>query len=444
MDNALTRQDKLERAAADAWPFFQHMTEFVGFSAEDAQAIREAGLVIEKHLPSIVADFYTHLLRYAPTRKHFQKKDGTLDLDYVQKRMQHLTHFWRRTATGMYDEEYAKYVDYVGRAHTRQGADPNIYIEERYVIGQVGFIQRAITDALYQELHEYNHDLEQRASRAWNLLMMVILEMLSRAYASGAETTATYPSGFALDPHSIHEMAVEAYEYGLGLTRPTVIQEVYVAAALEIPEGARKIVKVGDLSVGVFHHHSGWYAVRNHCMHRGGPVAAGLLEGDNLVCPWHGYRYDLATGKLLVDPSVKLDTYSITIRDGEIYLLVPEVGQMDAFMPDEAPAPVVSRRVLRENEIYEDQLPPGQIRVVRLDGQAVAVYNVGGSYYATQAECTHAGGPLAEGELEGSMVVCPIHGGCFDITNGRVLCDPPDEPLKTYPVRLEAGVLVVG
>ena len=137
-DNILTQEEKIKRGAEDSGRYFRHMMEFVGFTPADARAIRQASLIIEKHLPNIVADFYTNLLRYPPTRRFFMKKDGSIDQDYLQKRMVHLTNFWRRTASGVYDDEYARYVDYVGRAHTSHGADPSIYIAERYVIGQVG------------------------------------------------------------------------------------------------------------------------------------------------------------------------------------------------------------------------------------------------------------------------------------------------------------------
>ena len=76
--------------------------------------------------------------------------------------MTHLTTFWRRTASGEYDDEYAKYVDAVGLAHTSRGADPDIYIAERYVIGQVGFMQHAVTEALHRELNDVDPDLETR------------------------------------------------------------------------------------------------------------------------------------------------------------------------------------------------------------------------------------------------------------------------------------------
>jgi len=122
-----------------------------------------------------VAKFYTHLLEYPPTRKYFLRKDGSIDQEYLQFRMHHLTNFWRRTASGVFDDDYASYVDYVGRVHTSRGADPKIYIPERYVIGQVGFVQHAVSEALRAELHDIDAEFEARASKAWHLLLMVIL-----------------------------------------------------------------------------------------------------------------------------------------------------------------------------------------------------------------------------------------------------------------------------
>src|SRR3990172_3459665 len=172
-----------KRGASDAGPYFRYMSEFVGFTAADAEVIKGTRFVIEKHIPSIVAKFYTHLLEYPPTRKYFLRKDGSIDQEYLQFRMHHLTNFWRRTASGVFDDDYASYVDYVGRVHTSRGADPKIYIPERYVIGQVGFVQHAVSEALRAELHDIDAEFEARASKAWHLLLMVILEMLSRAYS---------------------------------------------------------------------------------------------------------------------------------------------------------------------------------------------------------------------------------------------------------------------
>jgi len=444
---SLSQEEKIKRGAEDSGQYLRYMMDFVGFTDADVQAVKDSGLIIEKHLPNIVTDFYTNLLRYPPTRKHFLKKDGTVDQDYLQKRMHHLTNFWRRTATGVFDEDYARYVDYVGRAHTSHGADPNIYIAERYVIGQVGFMQHAISNALSEELHEYDPDLEKRSVRAWNLLMMVILELLSRAY-SDEHTVEPGEQGALLkiNTEPMHQLAVDTYERGLGLGRLPQYEEFAVASVDEIPEGERKIVMIGDLSIGVFHHKGQWVAIRNHCLHRGGPVATGRIEGDTLICPWHGYQYDLTTGQQVNDPSTKLDLYKVTIRENKVYLNIPSVekplrvGSLFETIQASSEDAKETKPSLPENEFYIKDIPVGKIRLVRVNRTEVAVYNVAGTFYATCNACTHAEGPLSEGELDGKQVICPLHGSCFDVTTGAVTCGPADQPIETFQVKIEGDI----
>jgi nitrite reductase/ring-hydroxylating ferredoxin subunit len=436
----LSKQEKIQRGAEDAGHYFRYMSEFIGFTEEDAKAIRETGLVIEKYIPEIVAQFYTHLLRYLPTRKHFLRADGTVDQDYLQLRMHHLTNFWRKTASGVYDDDYARYIDYVGRAHTSHGADPNIYIAERYVIGQVGFVQHAISQALTKELHEIDPELETRALRSWNLLMMVILEMLARVYSADLEV-----EGAGARPQINHEavfnMAVETYELGLGLRRSTGIQDVLIGRADEIADGERKIVQVGDISIGVFHHQGQWYALQNSCLHRGGPVCTGMLEGDILICPWHGYQYDVKNGQLLEDPSAKLATFRVEVREGELHLQVPLIHREKATLPlINTPQEPDGAAQLGESEFYLRDVSPGYIRLVHLSGEPVAVYNLNGEFYATHNACTHAGGPLNEGTLSGKQIICPWHASCFDVTDGQVLCGPAAHPVKPYHVVIDGEI----
>ncbi len=441
MDSHLSQKDKIRRGSEDSWKYFRYMTDFVGFTAEDAATIRESGLIIEKYIPTIVADFYSHLLSYPPTRKFFLTPDGTIDQEYLQKRMLHLTNFWRRTASGVYDEDYARYVDYVGHAHTARGADPGIYIAERYVIGQAGFMQHAISKAIEKELHGIDEELEHRAVRAWNLLMMVILEMLSRAYGTEHDAESEQQS-FNVDHEAVHDLAVETYEKGLGLERPRPMIEMRVGRVEDIPEGERKIVEVEGRSIGVFHHQGQWYALVNHCLHRGGPVATGTLEGNVLTCPWHGFQYDVTTGKMVVDPDSKLEMFQVILRDGEVFISVmqrpPETTQRNF---DRVTEPAAEAAVqLAENEFPAAELHPGQTRLVRVDGAPVAVYNAGGELYATHNICTHAGGPLNEGKLAGSTIICPWHGSCFDVRTGEVQCGPAQQPVDTYSVQVEDGI----
>ncbi|NPV77184.1 MAG: Rieske 2Fe-2S domain-containing protein [Anaerolineae bacterium] len=440
---SLSQEEKVQRGAIDSGRFFRQAMDFIGFTEEDSQAIRQSSLVIEKHIPNIVADFYENLLRYPFTRKHFLKKDGSIDQDYLQKRMQHLSNFWRRTAGGEYDDEFARYVDYVGRAHTSHGADPNIYIEERYVIGQVGFMQHAINNSLHKELHEYNPELEAKAIRAWNLLMMVILEMLARAY-NDEPMEDQDELLLVVKREPVQQLAVDAYEKGLGLIRPPQYREIQVASIEEIPNGKRKIIQVDNLSIGVFHHNEEWFAVRNHCVHRGGPVATGPLKSDTLICPLHGYQYNLKTGQLLVDPTSKLETYKVTVKDQKVYVTIPqaeEEQQIDSFFDKTSSSPKAeSAPRLQPNQFLASKIPSGKIGLVEVKGAEVAVYNLEGQFFATSNLCTHEEGPLSKGEVRGETVICPWHGSCFNVKTGKVECGPAAQSLKTFAVMVSGDI----
>jgi 3-phenylpropionate/trans-cinnamate dioxygenase ferredoxin component len=80
----------------------------------------------------------------------------------------------------------------------------------------------------------------------------------------------------------------------------------------------------------------------------------------------------------------------------------------------------------------QSELPPGGKKLVEVDGRAIALFNVDGAIYAIDDVCTHDGGPLAEGELEGCEIQCPRHGARFDIRTGRPLCMPAIEPVAVH------------
>jgi len=86
-----------------------------------------------------------------------------------------------------------------------------------------------------------------------------------------------------------------------------------------------------------------------------------------------------------------------------------------------------------------DEITPGQARLVELNGNEVALFNLGGQFYAIDNNCTHVGGPLCEGEISGSEVVCPWHGAAFDITTGQAVGPPAIEAVRSYNLRVEDG-----
>jgi 3-phenylpropionate/trans-cinnamate dioxygenase ferredoxin subunit len=89
------------------------------------------------------------------------------------------------------------------------------------------------------------------------------------------------------------------------------------------------------------------------------------------------------------------------------------------------------------------ELSPGERRVVSVDNVQIAVFNLDGQYYAIEDVCTHDGGELASGTREGDVIVCPRHGARFSIKTGAVLAPPAYEPVATFPVRVENGMVQV-
>lgn len=88
-------------------------------------------------------------------------------------------------------------------------------------------------------------------------------------------------------------------------------------------------------------------------------------------------------------------------------------------------------------------LPPGTGRQVQIEGRPVAVFNVGGEVYAMAGACSHRGGPLGEGKLEGSVVTCPWHGARFDASTGRVLAPPASTNMVCYRVVVEGDAIMI-
>ena len=96
------------------------------------------------------------------------------------------------------------------------------------------------------------------------------------------------------------------------------------------------------------------------------------------------------------------------------------------------------------------EIAVGKMKKVTLEGVDVLIANVGGVYYAMGSECTHYGGDLSEGTLEGNIVTCPVHGAKFDVTTGKVV-SAPTEPLgrpdiedePRYSVRVEKQDILI-
>jgi len=89
-----------------------------------------------------------------------------------------------------------------------------------------------------------------------------------------------------------------------------------------------------------------------------------------------------------------------------------------------------------------DEIADGSGKTVEVAGKKIALFNAAGNFYAIADSCVHRGGPLGEGELEGTTVTCPWHGWQYDVTTG---CNTDDSKIQvaSFPVRLEGDDILV-
>lgn len=95
-----------------------------------------------------------------------------------------------------------------------------------------------------------------------------------------------------------------------------------VAMISEVSPGKGKAVAVGAKKIALFNVDGTFYAIDNTCLHRGGPLGEGAMEGTTVTCPWHGWEYDVTTGASSVNPSVKVATYPVRVQGQEIQVQI--------------------------------------------------------------------------------------------------------------------------
>ena len=89
------------------------------------------------------------------------------------------------------------------------------------------------------------------------------------------------------------------------------------------------------------------------------------------------------------------------------------------------------------------EIPNGAGRSFEVEGRRIAIFNLAGRFYAIDEECTHAGGPLSEGTIDGEEIECPWHQGRFNIKTGAVVDTPPMDDLASYNVHLSGEAIEV-
>lgn len=91
-----------------------------------------------------------------------------------------------------------------------------------------------------------------------------------------------------------------------------------------------------------------------------------------------------------------------------------------------------------------DEIKDGQRIIFDIGGDAIAIFNIAGEYFAIADVCSHDDGPVAEGDLHDHEIECPRHGARFDIKTGEALSLPAVVDIPAYPIRMEGSQILIG
>ncbi len=97
---------------------------------------------------------------------------------------------------------------------------------------------------------------------------------------------------------------------------------VKVASTSDLKPGEGKVVNANGTEVALFNVDGEFFAINNTCLHRGGPLGEGFLEGDVITCPWHGWRYNVKTGVNLMMPTAKVASYQVKGEGNDVFVSV--------------------------------------------------------------------------------------------------------------------------
>jgi nitrite reductase/ring-hydroxylating ferredoxin subunit len=97
---------------------------------------------------------------------------------------------------------------------------------------------------------------------------------------------------------------------------------IRVAAVADLAPGSCTELAVKGKPVALFNVGGAFHATSNTCLHRGGPLGQGMLDGQVVMCPWHAWTWDVTTGDNTANSSLKVATYAVKVEDGQVYVAV--------------------------------------------------------------------------------------------------------------------------
>jgi len=88
----------------------------------------------------------------------------------------------------------------------------------------------------------------------------------------------------------------------------------------DVPASQIREFNVNGISIAVAHVDGKFFAINSVCLHHGGPLGEGELEGNTVTCPWHGWQYDVTTGRLTQQPTDGVQCYAVELRGDEVFV----------------------------------------------------------------------------------------------------------------------------
>ena len=95
---------------------------------------------------------------------------------------------------------------------------------------------------------------------------------------------------------------------------------VRVAKVGDVPSGEGRVVIVGEKEIALFRVGDAYHAIGNTCLHQGGPLGEGWIDGRIVSCPWHGWTYDVTTGACTLAPGAQVPSYPVKVEGDDIYV----------------------------------------------------------------------------------------------------------------------------
>ena len=118
---------------------------------------------------------------------------------------------------------------------------------------------------------------------------------------------------------SLGKLILNAFDQSLG----GILKRYHVAAVSDVPPGAGREFVVGGRIVALFNTDGAYYALDGICPHAGGPIAKGTLCGAVVTCPWHGWQFDVTSGRHCLNPQLKQPGFPVVIEGDQLWVELP-------------------------------------------------------------------------------------------------------------------------